>query len=336
MSDKTLLVTGGRGFVMSNLARAWLETDPQAHVVLLDPAPLDGTAARFFTGLERRLTQIEGDVARPASWAGQVDTKAITHVAHGAAVTSIQRLTARGGLAAARKALEVNVMGTFELLAWAQRLPRLRRFINVSSGSVYGGAGPEDGAPLPEEGYVDPRGLYPVSKRAGELLCRAAAEDFALPAVTVRLSGVYGPMDRETPSRDVKSPPYLIATLGLAGKPIRITALDGAGDFIHVGDVARALLGLLEADRLGYSIYNIAYGKLATLRDLLDIAREKLPDLRSEIVAEQAADIRLDPALTQGRWGAYDISRLAEDIGWRPSPLRQALHSYIDWLREQD
>jgi len=92
-------------------------------------------------------------------------------------------------------------MGTVAALDWARTQPKLRRFVYVSSGSVYRNHGPDrPGEPLPEDGYVMPRRLYAISKFASELITERYAELFGLPIASVRLSSVYGPMDRATPT----------------------------------------------------------------------------------------------------------------------------------------
>jgi nucleoside-diphosphate-sugar epimerase len=336
--DETLLITGGTGFVMSHLARHWLESAPDSRVLIYDSAPSDAAVERFFAPVASRLDVVRGDVMDLPALEAATAGRRITRVVHGAAVTSINRHLGdvagnRPRLAGARPALEANILGTLNLLDWAVRQVGLRRFIYVSSGAVYGGEGPaEVGAPLPEEGYVAPEGLYDISKYSAELLTLHAARGFGLPAVSVRFSGVYGPMDRETPARDVKCVPYRMAHLALAGQTLRVNSLSAVGDFIHAHDVAVALGHLLRAERPVHPVYNVAYGAATSLATLLDIVAEKLPDTAFEVVSDAKADVRLDPALTGGRWGAYDISRLAEEFGWRPRPIRDAFHDYIDWL----
>jgi nucleoside-diphosphate-sugar epimerase len=338
--DDTLLITGGTGFVMSHLARHWLETAPGARVLIYDSAPMDAAAKRFFAPVADRLEVIRGDVLDlPALEAATAGWR-VTRVVHGAAVTSINRYI-RGvdgqgpRLAGAGPALEANILGTLNLLDWAARRDGLRRFIYVSSGAVYADESPDDeGAPLPEEGFVAPGGLYDISKYTSELLTVHAARAFGLPAVSVRFSGVYGPMDRETPARDVKCVPYRVARSALAGRLVRVNSLSAVGDFIHAHDVAVALGHLLRADRPRHPVYNVAYGTAVSLGTLLEIVAEKLPGTDFEVVPDSEAEVCLDPALTGGRWGAYDISRLAEEFSWRPRPIREALHDYIDWLAE--
>src|SRR5947209_2422712 len=94
-----LLVTGGHGFVMSNLALHWLQRDAKARCVILDASPPDAIAIRFFQPVADRLSFVEGDVARPETWADALSRYEVTHVAHGATVTPI----ARGSAAEAKR-----------------------------------------------------------------------------------------------------------------------------------------------------------------------------------------------------------------------------------------
>ena len=89
----TLLVTGGTGFVMSVVVRQWLDADRAARVVILDSAPPDAAAQRYFAPVMDRLTMVVADVARGESWHEAVRPHAITHVVHGATVTPISRGT---------------------------------------------------------------------------------------------------------------------------------------------------------------------------------------------------------------------------------------------------
>ena len=324
-----LLVTGGCGLAMSHVARLWLERHPQARALVLDQAPPDPVVEAFFAPVAGRLAFRQGDIRDPDLWPSLPPA---SHVVHGAAVTSILRLTESGGLAGALPALEANIMGTAKLLAWAARQSGLRRLVTVSSGSVYGDQGP---APLPEEGFLAPEGLYPISKYVGELLTDEAARGFGLPAVTVRLSGVYGPLDRETASRAVKSLPYRVMHGALAGRELRVAGLGAVGDYISAGDVGRAVCALLACEAPRHRVYNIAYGATVTFGELLALVRDLVPGARFCEVPPEQAEVVGDPTQARGRWGAYDISRMAEDCGWRPRPLGQALAAYRDWLRAQ-
>src|SRR5246127_665649 len=315
-----LLVTGATGFVMSVLGRHWLDADPKARLVVLDAFPLDGAAQRCFSPGMKRMTVVTADVTHPESWRPALARHAITHIAHGATITPISR----GSASEARREpeaenpariIEVNLMGTVAMLEWARTLPDLKRFIYVSSGAVYKHHGPDrPGEPLPEDGYVMPRRLYGISKLASELIAERYGALFGLSTASVRPSSVYGPMDRVTASRNFRHVPNRIAHMALDGvKRVRVNTLDAVGDYIHVEDVARAILSLLHAPHLRYSAYNVACGATASIGDMVAWAAEKVPGFGAEIVPPEQADIVQDPTLKDGMWGAYDVARIGAE-----------------------
>ena len=335
----TLLVTGATGFVMSVLVRHWLEAYPSERLVALDAAPMDEAAKRYFAPVADRLTTVVADVTKPDSWRPSLDGHMITYVVHGAAVTPISR----GTPAAAKREpeaeapahiIDVNIMGTIAVLEWARSLRGLRRFIYVSSGSVYKHHGPDrPGEPLPEDGYVMPRRLYGISKLASELITERYGDLFGFSAASVRLSSVYGPMDRETGSRNFRHVPNRIAHKALdGGLPIRVNTVDGVGDYIQAEDVASAIARLLKASMLRFGTYNVAAGEAVSVREIVRWAAERMPGFSAEVVSPEHAELVQDPSLTGGMWGAYDISRIVADTGWKPRPTREAFLAYMDWL----
>src|SRR5579863_949949 len=334
----TLLVTGATGFVMSVLARHWLR-DPAARLVGLDSSPPDAAAQRYFAGLSERFSVVIADVTQPESWRSAVAAHSVTHIVHGATITPLSR----GTVAEAKREpeaenphriIDINVMGTVAVLEWARTLPNLQRFIYVSSGAVYKHHGPDrPGEPLPEDGYVMPRRLYGISKLASELITERYGDLFGMSTASVRPSSVYGTMDRVTASRNFRHVPNRVAHMAVDGvRRVRVNTLDALGDYIHSEDVARALISLLRAPRLRYSAYNVAYGATATIGDMVKWAAEKAPGFHAEIVPADQADILADPTLKDGMWGAYDIARLRNETGWKPRPMREALHAYMDWI----
>ena len=257
----TLLVTGATGFVMSVLTRRWLESHVHERAVILDSAGLDETAKNYFAPVADRLQVVRGDVTDRETWQALSGAGDIAYAVHGATITPIANKGA-GGVSldpeaeGPRRIIEVNVMGTVAALEWARTQPRLRRFIYVSSGSVYKSHGPDrPSEPLPEDGYVMPRRLYAISKFTSELITERYAELFGLPIASVRLSSVYGPMDRATSTRDFRHAERDRAQGG-RGREARAgqTVFPGVGDYIYLEDVANAAIALLEAPSLGYSV----------------------------------------------------------------------------------
>lgn len=334
----TLLVTGGTGFVMSVLARAWLDRDPAARVVILDRAGLDAMAERYFAPVRDRLTVVTADICDPGAWEAALDSHDITHVVHGATVTPISR----GSAAEAKRQpeaedpariVDVNFMGTVQVLEWVRKRPGIQRLIFVSSGSVYRHHGPDwAGEPLPEDGYVAPLTLYGISKFAAEMVVNRYADLFGLSSASVRLASVYGPMDRVTGSRNFRHVPNRVAHMALAGETIRPNSLEPVGDYVTSTDAAEAIIALLLAPRLRYRHYNIGSGETSTIGDFIAWAGERTPGLRVEPSPPETANIIQDVALKDGMWGAYDIARIALDTGWRPSGAKASFHGYMDWI----
>ena len=336
----TAVVTGGGGFVLANFVRLWLERDAAARAIVIDATPLDAAARRHFEPFGERLRFIAGDIGQAATWAALPTDAA--YLVHGAAVTPMRYVDAQGRPRDPERddplrVVEANVMGTARALDWARKLTAIRRVVYVSTGAVYADAVPRQEAspfPLPEDGYIGPEALYGITKYGGELLTRRFAELYGLPAYTVRLATVFGPMDRPTPFRNVRNVANHVAHAAAAGRPVRAVATEAVGDYIYAPDVAEAIRRLLQAplEHLRHRVYNVAYGAPATLRELVALAAKARPGLRLEIVPEAEADIRIPAKRRTGRWGAYDIARAERDLGWKPRPLAAALAEYIDWI----
>lgn len=334
-----LLITGGTGFVMSVVAREWLEQHPDRRAVILDRSGLDATAQTWFAPVRDRLSLVEGDVRDASGWADELDRHEISAVVHGATVTPISRGSAEEAALTTPEALmpakivDVNLMGTVQLLEWARQRKSIKRFIYISSGSVYRHHGPDwSPEPLPEDGYVAPLTLYGISKFASEMIVNRYADLFGLSVASVRLSSIYGPMDRATESRNFRHVPNRVAQMALDNEVIRPNSLKPVGDYLHSVDAARAILALTQAVQLRYRHYNVASGVATTIGNIIEWAAERVPGLRYEVTDEASANVIQDTGLSTGMWGAYDISRIERDTDWRPRAGRDAFHDYMDWL----
>jgi UDP-glucose 4-epimerase len=335
----SLLVTGGQGFVMSHLVRHWAERHRDERVVILDREAPDAVAARFFAPIADRLAFIKADILDRAAWMDSAAAFGIDRIAHGAALTPHAYVEESGRprdpeREAPERIIDVNLGGTLTILAFAQRLRSCRRIVLVSTGSVYGEEGPHD-RPLPEDGYVAPVSLYGISKLAAELVALRYRALFDLSVVAARLASVYGPMDRQLPSRHVVCVPNRMTSLALAGESIRIESATAVGDFIHAADVARALAVLLEAEAPRHRVYNIGSGALVSHGELAELTTRLVPGSTWSLDA-QRPNVAGDPARRFGQWGAYDIARIGDEFGWRPDPLAGRLAAYIDWRRVEE
>jgi UDP-glucose 4-epimerase len=235
-----------------------------------------------------------------------------------------------------RAYVDVNVGGTATVLEWARTLPELRRFLYVSTGGVYGEQTvASSDAPQSEDGPLAPPELYPITKYASELIVRRYAELFGFDHRMVRLSGVFGPLERPTVSRTLMSPVCALVEAAVAGRPLRVSAraLDSVGDHISAEDVADGLTRLALADVPAYRTYNLAHGERTTFRELVACAAEAGLDVQVDVVDDPAdAEIDQDPANRRARWNAYEIERARRDLGWEPRALAEQLRTYARFV----
>lgn len=325
-----LLVTGGTGFVMSHVIRQWLERGPDYRVTSVDVFAPDDLLQRFLEPYGGRVSLVEGSVVDRRFWEEELGNLEPDYLVHGAAMTPNRDASEKSQ---ARTVVEVNIQGVLNALEWAREHPSLRRIVHVSTGSIYGDDGPD--GPLPEDGFEErsPDSLYPISKRAGELLALRYRELFELPLAVCRLSSIYGPMDRWTPGRDFQCVPNVIVHRALRGEPIRVAGAEAIGDWLHAADVARGILALLDTNAPDPVTFNIGYGEALSIRALIEATAAVVPGLQWQETEPQRADIVGRPEMRRGGWGAYDNSRLCS-LGWAPMPIATAMADYVDWVRQ--
>jgi nucleoside-diphosphate-sugar epimerase len=325
-----VLVTGGTGFVLSNLVRRLLDAWPEAEIAVLDLDAGNAMARRFFGEPGLRLHLVAGDVRDAALLRGIAERIAITHVVHGATVTHHPEIERHDPV----RYIGVNLEGTVAVLEWLRTQTGLVRLIHISTGAVYGS--PQPGTPFDlqsEAGPFDPPELYAVSKYAAELVVRRYAELFNLPACRVRLSDVFGPMERPTNARRSMSLPWHMMRALIDDRPLRVThrSLQAGGDYISAEDVSQALLRLLTQAHLPYDVFNIAAGQWVSLPEIFAAFVSVAPAFRYEVVSTGDADFDFDPGNRLARYNAYAIARISE-LGWRPRPLEEQFASYLAWV----
>ena len=341
----TLLVTGATGFVMSVLARQWLEADPAARLVVLDAAPPGCGRAALFRARSTRASRSSWPTSRsPDSWRAAL--AGARHHAHRAWRHHHADLARHGGRGAARaRGRESRADHRRQrdghggdARVGAHAAAACRRFIYVSSGAVYKHHGPDrPGEPLPEDGYVMPRRLYGISKLASELITERYGDCSASSTASVRPSSVYGTMDRVTASRNYRHVPNRIAHMALDGhKRVRVNTLDAVGDYIHAEDVARAIIvaAARAAPALQRLQHRLRHGRQHRRHGGLGGRKGARLSAPRSARPSRPTSCRIR-TLTDGMWGAYDISRITAETGWRPRPVREALHAYMDWIAAQ-
>jgi nucleoside-diphosphate-sugar epimerase len=329
----SVLVTGGTGFALSNFVRHLLDTEPDTTIVVLDIAPFEGVVTQFLDIENERLVPVQGDVRDRAVLEGIASEHHITHIVHAATLTHLPEWERHRPA----RYVDVNVMGTVNMLEWARTVDSLKRFVYVSSGGVYGSPtkwSPED--VQPETGPFDPPELYAVTKYTAELIVRRYGQIFELDTGRVRFADVFGPMERPTPGRAKMSAPFHMVRSVIEDRALQVSpgTLQAGGDFLSAEDIASALKQVLLADSLRHDAYNIAFGSYTMAPELFNTFETVAPGFKYEESEAAHADVTMDPTKRLARWNAYSIERITSEFEWRPRPLSEQLASYYEWVME--
>ncbi len=319
----TILVTGGTGFVGSNLVRALAETGHE--ILCFDYVPPNTLVKGFLKPWESQITFIQGDILDPDS-VEKLTTNKITKIVHAAVFTGIfpEIEQSQSSLI-----LETNIIGTKNMLELARQVVP-ERFLYVSSGSVYGeGHDPEE--VLKETAELLPKTLYESTKYASELITRRYGELHGCETVSVRLSSPYGPMERITGHRANQSLLKELTGKVLRKEPLEIGDLSHGRDYTYITDIAHGILAVLEATNLSFDTYNVSSGIWITLEDIVNALKELKPDI--QIIDATSKDIgALTGTLDRG---PLDVTRLQTDIGHIAKyNLVSGLKEYIAWRQE--
>ena len=251
------LIAGGAGFIGLNLAEAILRDG--AHVVIYDPGAVPGAAQHTFDELPGSWCHIQESVIDSEAVASTLTEQRIEQVFYGAAVTSGPERERDSP----ESVLSVNLVGLATMARLAAKTG-IRRLINLSSGSAYG---------LPDEDESDwpptlheehtrerPVSLYALSKFATEITTRRIAALTGLDALSVRLSSIFGPWERDTGFRDTLSAPLQASVAAQCGEPVILERYESR-DWTYSRDVADALLALMSHQNPKYDLYNITAGQ---------------------------------------------------------------------------
>jgi dTDP-glucose 4,6-dehydratase len=307
-----VLVTGGAGFIGSNLVRLLLSERPEWRVVNLDRLTYAGNAENLADLLGHpRYRFVRGDIANGELVAEVMRSEKIDAVMHLAAESHVDRSILSPAIF-----IETNVRGTQVLLEAARELG-VRRFLHVSTDEVYGSLGETgyftEGTPLA------PSSPYSASKAGSDLLALAYAHTFGLPVVVTRCSNNYGPY--QFPEKLI---PLMIAN-AIRDLPLPVYG-DGLNvrDWIHVEDHCRGLLAALERGKVG-EVYN--FGASSERRNI-QIVKGVLAILgKPESLVQYVKD---RPG--HDRPNAIDAAKAQGELGCAPRHrFEDALRATVDW-----
>ena len=329
-----ILVTGGTGCVLSNVARHLLQRRTDARVVILDSAAPSALSTSYFEAFSDHVEMVQGDIRDKALLRSLAQAEAFSHVIHGAAVTHDAQAERHDPV----RFIDINLNGTVSLLEWLRVQPRIERYIHVSTGGVYGNPTPFSPVDIqPETGPFDPPELYAVCKYAAELVARRYGVLFGNPVCRIRLSDVFGPMERPTGARSASSMslPYRMMRTAIERRPLRVSkaTFDAGGDYLSAEDISSAVFTLLSRRELPHDVFNIAAGRLYPIPELFRSFKSAIPDFAWEAVSADQAEVSLDPANRLARYNAYSIARIT-GLGWASRSLEEQFKSYADWVGE--
>ncbi len=318
------LVTGGTGFVGSNIVKSLLQRGHK--VVCFDLVAPDDLTKQYVESWAGKVSFVQGDILSKADLEGMAARHDIVKIVHAAVYTGI-----RNDIEAqrSRSIVDINLAGTANLLDLARDL-KPERFVYVSSGAVYGEPRDSDEV-LREDSVLLPRSLYAVTKYASELIVRRYGELHGFQTVSMRLSSPYGPMERVTDHRALMSVPHEWTGNAVRGEPVRVGERGLARDFTYVADTAAGICTALDAPSPSYDVYNVSSGKLVTLGEIIEALRTCRPAL--EVIDDPTKEFPIMPRGSSR--GTMDATRIKDDLGFSPGfDLTSGLGDYLSWRDE--
>ncbi|GIT19750.1 MAG: hypothetical protein CM1200mP39_25560 [Dehalococcoidia bacterium] len=117
------------------------------------------------------------------------------------------------------------------------------------------------------------------------------------------------------------------------GEKFFLNCLRASYDWIYAPDVARAMIYLLKANSLEFSTYNIGYGRISTVEDLVAGIRQVVPEFCVTETNKLNADYFQAVDMRGGVWRVRSINRLEREFSWRPTPHIEAMADYVNWIK---
>lgn len=310
----TLLITGGAGFIGSNLVRHVIETTSW-NVVVLDALTYAGNL-RNLEGLETsgRLSFVHGSIADESCVESVLAAFHPDAIVNCAAETHVDR-----SIRSARPFVDTNVAGTTSILEIARK-NNVGRFVQVSTDEVYGSLELTD-RPFRSNDSLKPSSAYAASKAAADLMVLADVTTHGTNALITRCSNNYGPY--QFPEKLIP----LMTLNALEGRPLPVYGNgQNVRDWIHVRDHCRGILAALEKGERG-GVYIFGGSEERTNLEVVEriIALTNAPASLMEFVADRPGhDLRY----------AIDNSEALVSLDWKPhTSFHDGLRETVEWYR---
>jgi len=307
-----ILVTGGAGFIGSNLTEALLKKG--CIVRVLDNFSTGKRENLIFDKKYPSLEIIEGDICDFNIC--QKAARKVDYVFHQAALPSVQRSIEDPGASNA-----INVGGTLNILL-AARDEKVKRVIYASSSSIYG-----DTPTLPKHEEMNPTPLspYALQKYVGEQYCRLFHQLYGLDTISLRYFNIFGPKQDPNSLYSAVIPKFIDALLH-GHPPIIFGDGEQSRDFTYIENVVQANLLAMSAERVHGEAINIACGKRTSLNQLLNILKDILGSAQAPIYEEtRKGDVKHSLA---------DIRRGKEVINYAPiAEIEVGLEKTVEFFK---
>jgi nucleoside-diphosphate-sugar epimerase len=309
-----ILVTGGAGFIGSNLTEALLERGHWVRV--LDDFSTGKQQNLVFDKTYPSLEIVEGDIRDLPTC--QKAVQGMEYVFHQGALPSVQR-----SVEDPEGSNAVNVGGTLNVLL-AARDHGVKRVIYAASSSVYG-----DTPTLPKHEEMPPNPLspYALQKHVGEHYCRLFYQLYGLETISLRYFNIFGPKQDPNSLYSAVIPKFIDALL--EGRPPIIFG-DGeqSRDFTYIENVVQANLLAMSAEQLHGEAVNIACGQRISLNQLLNVLKEILGSKQDPIYQE--------PRKGDVKHSLADIRKAKEMIHYEPKVgIETGLKKTVDFFKNQ-
>lgn len=311
-----VVVTGAGGFLGSHVVRGLAEACPGALILATDVAPATPEVEGYWRPVADRIAQRRLDVTDRREVEAVMDDFRPTHVVHAAAVTP----SPDEEMNAPSIVVDVNIAGAFAVTDAATRSPGMRRVLIVSSAAVFGHAA-ECGVLVSEAALPRPITLYGISKLTAEGIGLRLGQLRGVSVAVIRLSSVYGSMERQTETRQRTS---LIHQLACASPGTTVSAANIVRDWVHADDASRAMARLLRASELRHAVYHVGGGEPVGSRRIVEAFRSAGQDLA---FTRGNAQISICPSDTRP---ILAIDRIAGEVEFAPRPIEEGIADIIE------
>lgn len=319
MIYKSILVTGGCGFIASNFINFAVKKYPDTLFVNLDAMYYCASTNNIDVSNERNYKFIKGNI-------NSVDL--VTHLLNNYNIDCVMHFAAQShvdnSFSGPLQYTKDNVLGTHNLLECCRKYNKLKLFIHVSTDEVYGESHLDDNRKN-EASLLCPTNPYAASKAGAEIMASSYHHSYGMPIIITRGNNVYG--ERQYPEKLI---PKFICLL----KKNKKVTIHGEGKtmraFLHVSDVVNAFDTVLEQGKIG-EIYNIGSDDEYTVNQIAKILINKIK--KTNNINDWTINVE-DRMFNDKRY--YICSQKLNNLGWTPKVnFDDGINNCIDWYCNQ-